>query len=55
MHGLTFIQCCAVCRRPWIAVGERWRAYHIGGEPCEPGESIVFYCPDCAEREFDGE
>ena len=53
VYGLTFLLCCAVCRRPWIAGDERWRAYHIGGEPYEPGESIVFYCPECAVREFD--
>jgi hypothetical protein len=53
MYGLTFIQCCVVCRRPWIAGDERWRAYHVGGEPYEPSESIIFYCPECAVREFD--
>jgi hypothetical protein len=53
MYGLTFIQCCVVCRRPWLAGDERWRAYHVGGEPYEPSESIIFYCPECAVREFD--
>jgi len=52
MHGLSFIQCCVVCRRPWIAVGERWRAYHVGDDPAEPAD-LVFYCPECAVREFD--
>jgi hypothetical protein len=52
MHGLTFIQCCVVCRRPWIACEERWRAYYAGDEPSERAE-LVFYCPECAEREFD--
>lgn len=53
MYGLAFIQNCAVCQRPWIAGDERWRAYQIDGEPYEPAESIVFYCPQCAAREFD--
>jgi hypothetical protein len=51
MHGLTFIQCCVVCRRPWLACDERWRAYHVGDDPAEPAE-LVFYCPECSEVEF---
>ena len=52
MYGLAFIENCVVCRRPWIAGDERWRAYHVGDDPAEPAE-LVFYCPQCAEREFD--
>jgi hypothetical protein len=54
MYGLTFIQTCAVCRRPWFSDDERWRAYHVGDDPAEPAE-LVFFCPDCAEREFSGD
>jgi hypothetical protein len=28
---------------------ERWRAYLTNDEPAE----LAFYCPACAEREFD--
>ena len=52
MYGLAFIENCVVCRRPWIAGDERWRAYHVGDDPAAPAE-LVFYCPQCAEREFD--
>jgi hypothetical protein len=51
MLGLSFIFTCAVCRRPWVADDERWRAYHVGDDPSEPAE-LVFYYPECAEREF---
>jgi len=51
VHGLTFIKCCVVCRRPWITAEERWRAYHVGDDPAEPAE-LAFYCPECAEWEF---
>jgi hypothetical protein len=51
MLGLSFILACAVCRRPWIAHAERRRAYHVGDDLDQPAE-LVFYCPDCAEREF---
>jgi hypothetical protein len=30
---------------------ERWSAYLTDDEPPE----IVFYCPECAEREFGGD
>jgi hypothetical protein len=51
MLGLSFILICAVCRRPRVAYDERWRAYHVGDGPSEPAE-LVFYYPECAEREF---
>jgi hypothetical protein len=28
---------------------ERWQAHWIDDEPDDP---LVFYCPECAEREF---
>jgi hypothetical protein len=40
---------CAECGARWLpAEEERWRAYLPDDEPAE----IVFYCGDCAEREF---
>jgi hypothetical protein len=54
MLGLSFILICAVCRRPWVADDERWRAYPVGDDPSEPAE-LVFYCPECTEREFGGD
>jgi hypothetical protein len=40
----------AECDALWLpADEERWRAYLTDDEPAE----IVFYCPECAEREFD--
>jgi hypothetical protein len=53
MLGLAFILTCSVCRRAWVKEGERWRAYHAGDDLDEPAE-LVFYCPECAEREFSG-
>ena len=44
---------CAKCQRQWLREDEeRWRAYHVGDDPGEPAK-LVFYCPQCAEREFD--
>jgi hypothetical protein len=38
----------------WLPVDEeRWRAFLGGGDLDEPPE-VVFYCPECAEREFGG-
>jgi hypothetical protein len=53
MYGLSFIQTCVECRRPWLLEGERWRAYH-GCDVCDEPLKLVFYCPACAEREFGG-
>jgi hypothetical protein len=40
---------CAECAARWLpAHEERWAAYVTDDEPAE----VVFYCPDCAEREF---
>ena len=42
---------CEECRRVWLPIvdGERWQAYWIDDEP---DDRLVFYCPECAEREF---
>jgi RNase P subunit RPR2 len=40
---------CAECHDVWLPGDEeRWRAY------LDTDSEIVFYCPECAEREFDG-
>jgi hypothetical protein len=41
---------CEECRKVWVpAVRERWQAHWIDDGP---DEKLVFYCPECAEREF---
>ncbi len=40
---------CAECQAAWLPADEdRWQADHNDDELPE----LVFYCPDCAEREF---
>jgi hypothetical protein len=47
---ITLIPQCPECGALWQPdAGERWSAFHTDDEPPE----LVFYCPDCAEREFD--
>jgi hypothetical protein len=43
---------CQACRA--ISEGEAigWRAYVAGGLEGEEDPFVVFFCPDCAEREF---
>jgi RNase P subunit RPR2 len=39
---------CVECGKVWLpADDERWRAY------LDTDDELVFYCPECAEREFD--
>jgi hypothetical protein len=41
---------CVECPRVWRFLnGERWRAYRIDDGP---EEKLLFYCPECSEREF---
>jgi len=41
---------CEECRLVWLPVNERrWRAYWIDDGP---DEKLLFYCTECAEREF---
>ena len=52
IEGVAIILRCAECEAHWLpADKERWRAYHVGDDLDEPAE-LVFYCPECAEREF---
>jgi hypothetical protein len=42
---------CEECQKVWLPIHEeRWHAHWIddGAE-----EKVVFYCPDCAERQFE--
>jgi hypothetical protein len=49
---VALIPTCAECgARRLPADEDRWRAYLGGDDLDEPGE-IVFYCPECAQREF---
>jgi hypothetical protein len=44
---------CAECEAVWLPADEdRWRAY-LGGDELDKSPEVVFYCPDCAEREFE--
>jgi hypothetical protein len=39
---------CDECEAAWLPVDEeRWSAYLTDDD-----DEVVFYCPDCAEREF---
>jgi len=41
---------CVECGDHWNDPGERWRAYLTDDDP----PSVVLFCPECAEHEFDG-
>jgi hypothetical protein len=44
---------CAECGTRWLpADDERWRAY-LGSDDLDEPPEVVFYCPECAEREFE--
>jgi hypothetical protein len=41
---------CEECRLVWLHLDDRrWRAYWIDDGP---EERLLFYCPECADREF---
>jgi predicted RNA-binding Zn-ribbon protein involved in translation (DUF1610 family) len=43
---------CAECGEHWLPTDPKlWSAYYTDDEPTE----LVFYCPNCAEREFGSE
>jgi hypothetical protein len=49
IERVALIPRCAECKAAWLpAEDERWRAFHTDDEPPE----VVFYCPECSEREF---
>jgi hypothetical protein len=43
---------CQECRRVGDDAWRGWRAYHGDVSDESPAPLLVFYCPDCAEREF---
>ena len=44
---VALIPQCAECGEIWLSGDkERWRAY------LDTDSELVFYCPECAEREF---
>jgi hypothetical protein len=48
-ESVALIPECGECEAHWLpADEEHWSAYLTDDEPPE----VVFYCPDCAEREF---
>ena len=55
VDGVALIPSCAECEARWLpADSERWRAYLGCDEHLEEPAEVVFYCPECAEREFGG-
>ena len=54
-ESVAIVRTCAECEACWLpADEERWRAC-LGGEDLDAPAELVFYCPDCAEREFGDE
>ena len=48
-EGVALIPKCAECEAVWLPTNEaQWQAWLTDDEPAE----LVFYCPECAEREF---
>jgi hypothetical protein len=47
---VALIPQCAECRRVWPPPDEDRRRYYL-----DTDDELVFYCPDCAAREFDKE
>ena len=55
VEGVALIPRCAECEAAWLpADEERWRAY-LGSDDLDEPAELVFYCPACAEREFESE
>ena len=54
LDSVELIPKCAECEPAWLMADEgRWRAY-LGGDDLDEPAELVFYCPQCAEREFQG-
>jgi len=50
LKKVALIPPCEECRKLWLpGDDERWQAYWVDDGP---EELLLFYCPDCAEREF---
>lgn len=53
-ESVALIPSCVECEAAWLQADEgRWRAYLGGDDLDEPAEVVFYYCPDCAEREFE--
>jgi hypothetical protein len=49
VEGVALIPRCVECEAVWLSIDDkRWQAWLTDDEPAE----VVFYCPECAEREF---
>ena len=49
VERVALIPRCAECEAAWLPADEaRWQAWLTDDEPPE----VVFYCLECAEREF---
>jgi hypothetical protein len=46
---------CAVCARLADATARGWLALRIDLEDEDLQPKLAFYCPECAEDEFDGD
>ncbi len=54
-ESVAVIPRCAECDARWLpADEERWQA-HLGGDDLDEPPDVVFYCPQCAEREIRGQ
>ena len=50
---VALIPKCVECKAVWLpADQERWRAYLGCDEYLDGPAEVVFYCPECAKREF---
>jgi hypothetical protein len=45
---------CAECPRLSVGAARGWRAYRSDDPDVDDEPALTFYCPSCAEREFDG-
>jgi len=44
---------CVECGAVADADAFRWRAYRVDADTASGDDELVFYCPECAGREFD--
>jgi hypothetical protein len=44
---------CVECGRPSDLLWRGWRAYRVDDPETNEAPTIGFYCPTCAQREFD--
>lgn len=54
-ESVALIPKCAECEAVWLPTDEdHWLAY-LGGDDLDQPAELVFYCPECGEREFGGD